>query len=259
MNMYVCPQCKKAFKVNGNNKKVKCPQCSKDLFDMDITFEVWSGLNKEYRDALKDKACSQLVEEPEEELIVEEADFLDTDEELKHSFFDNDESDSYKNDSQIDKPVKRRKIDSKYIPTLIMIGIFVLAIGGAAFYTWWNSTEQVIKRTDKAIAKLTHTEYVEKDYSAQEPINTDVDDFTPAEREEALRSMRMAAYDYCSTLKDKQSRITDVRMDFDDNIALYFNKVCLKVDYDDFTQRWGYLYFKQSGDDWVITEFRYED
>ena len=256
MNMYVCPQCKKAFKVNGNNKKVKCPQCSKDLFDMDITFEVWSGLNKEYRDALKDKACSQMVEETEEELIVEEVDIPDTAEKQSYSFFNDAESNTYENNN---KAEKKRIIDSNSISMLILLGVFVLIIGGALFYTWWNSTEQVIKRTDKAIAKLTHTEYVEKDYSAQEPINTDVDDFTPAEREEALRSMRMAAYDYCNTLKDKQSRITDVRMDFDDNIALYFNKVCLKVDYDDFTQRWGYLYFKQSGDDWVITEFRYED
>ncbi len=32
--MYVCPECRKVFKVKGNNKKVKCSQCSKDIFDI---------------------------------------------------------------------------------------------------------------------------------------------------------------------------------------------------------------------------------
>ena len=41
-NMYVCPECKKIFKVKGAGKKAKCPKCvDKLILDTTISEEVW--------------------------------------------------------------------------------------------------------------------------------------------------------------------------------------------------------------------------
>ncbi len=42
--MYVCPECRKVFKVNGNDKKVKCNQCG-DIYlsDMHLSMEQWQN------------------------------------------------------------------------------------------------------------------------------------------------------------------------------------------------------------------------
>ncbi len=40
--MYVCPECKKIFKINGSGKKGKCPKCrDSKLVDTTISEEVW--------------------------------------------------------------------------------------------------------------------------------------------------------------------------------------------------------------------------
>ena len=45
-SMYVCPECRKVFKVKGNNKKVKCSQCSVGILDMNIPMDVWKVIDK---------------------------------------------------------------------------------------------------------------------------------------------------------------------------------------------------------------------
>ncbi len=44
MMMYVCPGCKKIFKVKGNNKRVRCNTCdNKYLVDLKMSMEEWAG------------------------------------------------------------------------------------------------------------------------------------------------------------------------------------------------------------------------
>ena len=45
-SMYVCPECRKVFKVKGNNKKVKCSQCSAGLLDMNVSMDAWNVIDK---------------------------------------------------------------------------------------------------------------------------------------------------------------------------------------------------------------------
>lgn len=46
MMMYVCPGCKKIFKVRGNNKKVRCNTCeNKYLVDLKKSMEEWASLD----------------------------------------------------------------------------------------------------------------------------------------------------------------------------------------------------------------------
>lgn len=55
--MYVCPECKKIFKVQGNNKKVKCNKCGVPLIDTQVTFEEWNSLDTKEKANIKQKAC----------------------------------------------------------------------------------------------------------------------------------------------------------------------------------------------------------
>lgn len=55
--MYVCPECKKIFKVQGNNKKVRCNKCGVQLIDTQVNFEEWNSLDAKEKAKVKQKAC----------------------------------------------------------------------------------------------------------------------------------------------------------------------------------------------------------
>ncbi len=64
--MYVCPECKKVFKVQGNDKKVKCSNCSNILKDTKVAIEDWESMDKAQREEVKKKSCAtNIVPEPE--------------------------------------------------------------------------------------------------------------------------------------------------------------------------------------------------
>lgn len=68
-SMYVCPECRKVFKVKGNDKIVKCSHCEGiHLKDMHIEESVWKTKGKEERD----KIISGLLDEEEFEEAFEE-------------------------------------------------------------------------------------------------------------------------------------------------------------------------------------------
>ena len=70
--MYVCPNCRKVFKINGSGKKAKCPKCQDEILsDTGIAEDVW----KTYDAAQKDSIISEILDESEiievEEVIPE--------------------------------------------------------------------------------------------------------------------------------------------------------------------------------------------
>lgn len=67
-NMYVCPNCRKVFKINGPGKKAKCPKCQDPiLVDTGAVEEDW----KTYSPDKKNSIISHLLDEPEVIEIVE--------------------------------------------------------------------------------------------------------------------------------------------------------------------------------------------
>ncbi len=50
-SMYVCPECRKVFKVKGNDKRVKCNKCG-DIYlsDMHMEIDQWQALERSDRD-----------------------------------------------------------------------------------------------------------------------------------------------------------------------------------------------------------------
>lgn len=55
--MYVCPECRKVFKVQGNDKKVKCSNCASILKDMRVAIEDWETMDKFQREDIKNATC----------------------------------------------------------------------------------------------------------------------------------------------------------------------------------------------------------
>lgn len=63
-SMYVCPECRKVFKVQGNDKKVKCSNCSNFLVDMHIAMEDWETMDKGQREKYKNSSIAGEAFEP---------------------------------------------------------------------------------------------------------------------------------------------------------------------------------------------------
>ncbi len=63
-SMYVCPECRKVFKVQGNDKKVKCSNCSNILVDMHIAMEDWETMDKGQREKYKNSSIAGEASEP---------------------------------------------------------------------------------------------------------------------------------------------------------------------------------------------------
>ena len=73
-SMYVCPECRKVFKVKGNDKKVKCSHCEGIyLKDMHVEEPVWKAYGKDERDKI---ISNMLVEEEFEEAFEEAEAYL---------------------------------------------------------------------------------------------------------------------------------------------------------------------------------------
>lgn len=67
--MYVCPECRKVYKIDGTGKKTKCLKCSSAvLMDTAITEETWIT----YSPDKKGRIISDLFEEPEIIEVVED-------------------------------------------------------------------------------------------------------------------------------------------------------------------------------------------
>lgn len=56
--MYICPECNKVFKVQGNNKKVKCTKCSALLKDSNVSMDEWESLSADAKAEIKRSVCS---------------------------------------------------------------------------------------------------------------------------------------------------------------------------------------------------------
>ncbi len=56
--MYLCPECKKIFKVQGEDKKVKCSNCKIPLVDMKYSIDEWEKLDKEKKSTIKEQISS---------------------------------------------------------------------------------------------------------------------------------------------------------------------------------------------------------
>lgn len=75
--MYVCPECRKVFKVQGNDKKVKCSNCANILKDMRVAIEDWETMDKLQREDVKNATCmpdeqAEVVEYTNDDPISEE-------------------------------------------------------------------------------------------------------------------------------------------------------------------------------------------
>ncbi len=57
-SMYICPDCQKVFKVQGNNKKVKCSNCSALLKDSEVSMEEWTILSPKAKANIKQSVCT---------------------------------------------------------------------------------------------------------------------------------------------------------------------------------------------------------
>lgn len=82
-SMYVCPECKKVFKVKGNNKKVKCSRCSVGLIDMNVSIDDWEKKAKDERASIIE-ACVTSLKKP---LQKTEKTRFDNENNTKSSFF----------------------------------------------------------------------------------------------------------------------------------------------------------------------------
>ncbi len=91
--MYVCPICRKIYKINGIGKKAKCPKCTESvLVDTSIEEDVW----KIYSPDKRNDIISGLLDEPEIIEVMEEQKEVISDEKKKDeqtkdayaSFFD---------------------------------------------------------------------------------------------------------------------------------------------------------------------------
>lgn len=61
MNMYVCPECRKTFKVKSSNKQIKCPKCPDAILsDMRIDIEEWGKINNDTKKAIIDANLAAL-------------------------------------------------------------------------------------------------------------------------------------------------------------------------------------------------------
>ncbi len=58
-SVYLCTQCKKIFKVQGNDKKIKCKQCSVELIDVHISMEEWAGYDAQKKEEIKQRICGR--------------------------------------------------------------------------------------------------------------------------------------------------------------------------------------------------------
>lgn len=85
--MYACPECKKIFKVKGNDKKVKCSQCKTlMLIDLKIDYDEWNSLSKYTR---ADIIRVKLDRKESNELTDSEVEiYLPIEEDKGKSFFD---------------------------------------------------------------------------------------------------------------------------------------------------------------------------
>ncbi len=96
-SMYVCPECRKIFKVKGNDKKVKCTQCENMMLkDLHEDVEDWKVYPKEKRD----KLISDLLDVEEFEEAFEEIKELEPEAETVKTNTLEHNSDNLINDSE---------------------------------------------------------------------------------------------------------------------------------------------------------------
>lgn len=62
-SMYVCPECRRIFKVKGNDKTVRCNKCeNSQLFDLHTKEESWRTYDAEMRDDIINSTIRQIEE-----------------------------------------------------------------------------------------------------------------------------------------------------------------------------------------------------
>lgn len=84
--MYICPKCRKVFKVKNQSKNAKCSQCAYLLGDTGITIEEWSVLSKKEKEDIKDRICHEIMDIKEDAINEDEQSVIDNI--TKFSFFD---------------------------------------------------------------------------------------------------------------------------------------------------------------------------
>ena len=82
--MYVCPECRKVYKIEGHNKKARCTKCTDSYVkDMNETEEDW----RTYNVSQKNEIIDGILEEPEI-IEVEEVVEVPRSDDAYNSFFD---------------------------------------------------------------------------------------------------------------------------------------------------------------------------
>ena len=85
--LYYCPDCNKLYKAGAAGKMIKCTQCARPAFDMNITNDEYSQLSAAEKQQLKNGFLREQEQEQEEDIM---------------SFFENVQTPS------VQKPVTKR-------------------------------------------------------------------------------------------------------------------------------------------------------
>ena len=70
-SIYICPKCKKIYKAQGSDKKIKCTQCAVSLADSHVSTDEWAQYDSSKKEEIKNKISNTMQPEPEIQKPVE--------------------------------------------------------------------------------------------------------------------------------------------------------------------------------------------
>lgn len=103
--VYICPECRKIFKVQGNDKIVKCAQCSSKLIDTNVTMEEWSKYDPQKKEEIKNRLCDRDDKKASETQTEKQPDEKPNEQSYKKS----DKQPDKQPDKQVDVPETPKK------------------------------------------------------------------------------------------------------------------------------------------------------
>ena len=142
-SIYICPKCKKIYKAQGSDKKIKCTQCAVSLADSHVSTDEWAQYDSSKKEEIKNKISNTMQPEPEIQKPVEPKVEKPEPEPSKpsnpQSFFDGLETNSTPEPNigvrnMVPKPDSSMKLRREYMrKTLTLTAVLLLnAISGAA-------------------------------------------------------------------------------------------------------------------------------
>ncbi len=66
--MYLCPKCKKIYKVKGRDKKINCSVCRIPLIYTETSIEEWENMDKNKRDEIKNRLVNLVINGADKEI-----------------------------------------------------------------------------------------------------------------------------------------------------------------------------------------------